>query len=185
MDKKNLDYYMKLPYTIEVVPIPESQGGGCTARLPQIGRFAITGDGETPEEAINSLEIAKRERFAEHLEKGIEIPEPEEEKEEYSGRFIVRLPKILHRKLATDAKENQASLNQYVNYLLATNFHLEKQDKQFETIINELYGMSEAMWNISYSFIDTEIEEPYEDIKEEIEMLEKENKEQYITLKAA
>jgi len=58
MDKKNLDYYMKLPYTIEVVPIPESQGGGCTARLPQIGRFAITGDGETPEEAINSLEIA-------------------------------------------------------------------------------------------------------------------------------
>jgi len=91
----------------------------------------------------------------------------------------------LHRKLATDAKENQASLNQYVNYLLATNFHLEKQDKQFETIINELYGMSEAMWNISYSFIDTEIEEPYEDIKEEIEMLEKENKEQYITLKAA
>jgi predicted HicB family RNase H-like nuclease len=165
MDKKNLDYYMKLPYTIEVIPIPESQGGGYTARLPQIGRFAITGDGETPEEAINSLEIAKRERFAEYLEKGIEIPEPEEEKEEYSGRFIVRLPKILHRMLVADAKENQISLNQYINYLLTSNYHLDRQEKQFETIIGEINTMKNAIWGVTYSYqVQKEIVEPFEDI---------------------
>jgi antitoxin HicB len=151
--KKDLEYYMKLPYTIEVVPIPESQGGGFTARLPQVGRLAITGDGETPEEAIGSLEEAKQERFAEYLEKGIAIPEPEPEKEEYSGRFVVRMTGVLHRQLAGAAKREQVSLNQFVNYLLVTNFHLDRQQKQFETIVDDLTVMREAIWDFPYSYL--------------------------------
>ena len=73
---KDLDYYMSLPYVIEVVPIPDAEGGGYTAQLPQVGRFAIVGDGETPEEAIADLENNKRLRFAAYLKKGVEIPEP-------------------------------------------------------------------------------------------------------------
>lgn len=81
--KKNLDYYMGLPYPIEIVPIPESEGGGYTAQLPQLGRFAFVGDGETVEEAIADLENFKRERFAAYLEDGIEIPEPKSEQEDF------------------------------------------------------------------------------------------------------
>lgn len=168
--RKNLEYYMKLLYTIEVVPIPKSQGGGFAARLPQIGRHAITGDGETPEEAIKNLETAKRERFEAYLKKDIEIPEPEEEKEEYSGRFIVRLPKILHRQLAEAAKQNNISLNQYINYLSTSNFHLARQEDQYEIIMSELENMKEAIWSIRYSFYAyPEAEESYEGIEEEIE----------------
>ena len=168
--KKDLAYYMKLPYTIELVPISESEGGGVIAQLPQVSRFAITGHGETSEEAIAELEEVKRERFAWYLKKNIAIPEPEPEKEEYSGRFIVRLPKILHRQLVEGAKQNQTSLNQYVTYLLASNFHLERQQRQFDAITNELEVMSEAMWHVSYSFLfDKEIAKGDEEIAEQIE----------------
>lgn len=163
MERKNLEYYMKLPYTIEIIPIPESQGGGFTAHLPQIGKFAITGDGETPQEAFDSLETAKRERFIEYLEKGVEIPEPEEEKEEYSGCFIVRSPKVLHRQLVAAAKQNHTSLNQYVIFLLSTNLHLDMQQTRFDTIIEELNTMKKALWGVRYSYqVEKNIIEPYE-----------------------
>ena len=148
--KKDLEYYLKLPYVIEVVPIPEAHGGGFTARLPQIGRFAVTGDGETPGKAIADLELSKKERFAWYLEMGIPIPEPEEEFEEFSGRFIVRLPKTLHQQLVGEAKRNQISLNQYVSYLLAANLHLTKQEKQFENIINILDTIKEKIPSLDY-----------------------------------
>jgi predicted HicB family RNase H-like nuclease len=150
--KKDLEYYLKLPYVIEVVPIPEAQGGGFSARLPQIGRFAVTGDGETPEEAIADLELSKKERLAWYLERGIQIPEPEEETEEFSGRFLVRLPKILHQQLVSAATENRISLNQYVNYLLATNLQLSRQQKQFQVITNILDIMKEEIWGVTYHY---------------------------------
>lgn len=171
--KKDLAYYTKLPYTIELVPISESEGGGFIAQLPQVGRFAITGHGETPEKAIAKLEKVKRERFAKYLKKGVTIPEPEPEKEEYSGRFIVRLPKILHYQLVAGAKQNQSSLNQYVTYLLALNFHLERQERQFDAIKDELEIMSHAMWHISYSVHFEELIE--EQIDEEIAKIEKQD----------
>lgn len=74
---KNLEYYMNLPYIIELVPISESLGGGYTAGLPQVGRFAVTAHGETLDEALTNLEGIKEERFADYLEKNIQIPEPE------------------------------------------------------------------------------------------------------------
>ena len=115
--KKDLDYYVSLPYRIEVVPISPEEGGGYMATLPEVGRMAITGDGETPEEAIRDLETQKSERFAEYLKKAIPIPEPVPA-EEYSGRLMLRMPKSLHRDLAAQARENAVSLNQFVTYLL-------------------------------------------------------------------
>jgi len=160
--KKDLDYYMSLPYLIEVVPIPDSEGGGYTAQMPQLGRFAIVGDGDTPEEAMADLKTFKRERFAAYLGDGIEIPEPVPEKEDYSGRFLVRIPKVLHHQLVEAAKGNQASLNQYVTYLLSANFNNDRQQKQFDTVIDRLDFMRDTIWSVSYSFkeLDKGIKEP-------------------------
>lgn len=74
--KKDLDYYLSLPYTIEITPIVKEHGGGFMATLPQIGRYAIVGDGETIDEALINLDISKRERFAEYIAARVEIPEP-------------------------------------------------------------------------------------------------------------
>ena len=47
------------------------------------------------------------------------IPEPLSEKE-YSGKFQVRIPPELHRKLAIEAAEAKVSLNRYVSNKLAS-----------------------------------------------------------------
>ena len=80
--KKDLKYYLNFPYTIEIVPIPEGEGGGYLAQLPELGKFAIVGDGDTPEEAIEDLNNLKELRFKDYIEKGLKIPEPKDEKDE-------------------------------------------------------------------------------------------------------
>lgn len=115
---KDLSYYMSLPYAIEIRRIPEDEGGGYMAGLPEIGRYALCADGDTVEEAVCELERLKEERFREYLEQGVAIPEPEAE-DEYSGRFVLRVPKYLHRELVLQARRNGSSLNQYAVSLLS------------------------------------------------------------------
>jgi hypothetical protein len=52
---------------------------------------------------------------------GRTIPEPTPPLNEanYSGRFLMRVPRHLHAELARHAKRQGVSLNQYVLYLLA------------------------------------------------------------------
>ncbi len=128
---KNLDYSMKLPYRMEIEPIPENEGGGYCVSIPQLGRYALRADGETPDEALRNLEDVKRDLFASYLEEGVEIPEPEPDEEAYSGKFLVRIPRTLHRELALKAKENRVSLNQFVAFLLARGCEIEKHGSTF------------------------------------------------------
>ena len=82
---KNLDYYMSLPYRIEIIPLTEEDGGGYVAMIPRLGRYAFAGDGDTIEEAIRHLRRIMEERFSEYLERGVDIPEPEQVQNEYKG----------------------------------------------------------------------------------------------------
>lgn len=50
---------------------------------------------------------------------GVDIPLPHS-KAEYSGTFVVRIPCLLHRRLAEPAEQEGISLNQYVISLLIT-----------------------------------------------------------------
>ncbi len=118
-ERRDLEYYLSLNYKIEIEPITPQEGGGFTARLPQFGSMGIVGDGETTQEALESLEECKRLVFETLLNKGESIPEPENF-ESYSGRVLVRMPKELHAKLTKDSRSNQTSLNQYIIYLLSS-----------------------------------------------------------------
>jgi antitoxin HicB len=51
-------------------------------------------------------------------EDGHDIPEPAAQAE-YSGRFVARVPKSLHRELVLAARREGMSLNAYVVYLLS------------------------------------------------------------------
>ncbi len=116
--KKKLDYYLKLPYKIEITPIPEEEGGGYDASMPQLGRMAFRGYGKTIEEAIAHLEVIKKDLFERYLKKGVEIPEPAAEEEKYSGRILLRIPIYLHKELAHLAQRENISLNQLLNHLI-------------------------------------------------------------------
>ena len=52
------------------------------------------------------------------LENGFEVPKPLEENN-YSGKFVLRIPKTLHKKLALAAEKEGVSLNQYALYKLS------------------------------------------------------------------
>lgn len=119
---KKLSYYMSLAYRIEIQAIPKELGGGFEASIPQLGRYAFIGQGDTPQEALEDLEETKKEYFIEFLEKGINISEPEPAKKEFRGEFLFRMPKILHEELYNAAKSNKISLNQYMLFLLTRNF---------------------------------------------------------------
>jgi len=63
------------------------------------------------------LEDAKKGWIEIALEQGIEIPEPA--KDDYSGKFNVRVPKSLHRYLSELAKKENISLNKLILYHLS------------------------------------------------------------------
>jgi len=73
--KYELEYYLNLPYKIEIEPIPEDEGGGFVTRLSDFGKFGIIGDGETINEALQNLKKAKKTRFKKWLKEGLSIPE--------------------------------------------------------------------------------------------------------------
>ncbi|WP_104371937.1 type II toxin-antitoxin system HicB family antitoxin [Desulfocucumis palustris] len=112
MSKKNLQYYLALPYRITITPAEE---GGYVVAIPDLP--GCISQAETVEDAIKMIEDAKTCWLEVALEDGIAISEPSNE--EYSGKFNVRVPKSLHRRLVEKAKEENISLNQYVNYQLS------------------------------------------------------------------
>jgi len=111
---KTLDYYMNLPYRIEIVE--DKEEGGFALCCPElVGCMTCAA---TVDEGMKQLEDAKKEWFTACLEDGVAIPEPTSA-ESYSGQFKLRLPKTLHRLLAQKSSEEGVSMNQYCVYLLS------------------------------------------------------------------
>ncbi|MGO5593426.1 toxin-antitoxin system HicB family antitoxin [Acidaminococcus sp. HCP3S3_G9_1] len=117
---KDIKYYMALPYQ----EILEPEENGYLAYIPLLK--GCEGQGPTEAEALKALEMKKKEWLEERLEKNEEIPEPLT-LEQFSGRFALRMPKSLHRKISLLAKEEGVSLNQMIVYLISCGInHLYK-----------------------------------------------------------
>ena len=107
----NLEYYMNLPYRMEI--IPDTAEGGYTVSFPDLPGCLTCAD--TLEEAVSNAADAKRSWLAAALEEGLMIFDPTKENSRlsnFSGQFKLRLPKSLHRDLADHAKEEGVSMNQ-------------------------------------------------------------------------
>ena len=113
---KTIDYYLDLPYKLEIVP--DKDEGGYAARYPELPGCITVGD--TLESVVKNADDAKTEWIAAALEEGVAIPEPTSY-DDYSGQFKLRLPKSLHKLLADKSKEEGVSMNQYCVYLLSMN----------------------------------------------------------------
>jgi antitoxin HicB len=110
-----VEQLLRRPWSRELVP----DEGVIAARVPELpGCFA---EGATPTEALSNLESALESWLAAAVELGNEIPPPrgEEEPESYSGRFSVRVPRSLHRRLALRAEAEGCSVNQLVVSILS------------------------------------------------------------------
>lgn len=117
--KKTLEYYMSLPYRLEI--IPDTCEGGFSARYPDLPGCITCAD--SLEKVVSTAMDAKKAWLEAALEGGTEIsePMPVPDLSEYSGQFKIRIPKSLHRSLSLHAKEEGISMNQYCLYLLSKN----------------------------------------------------------------
>ena len=107
--------YMKLPYTIRIVRRTEDNDNYYFATVDELEGCMSHGD--TYEEAAKNIQEAMELWLESSLEHNDPIPVPLEKI--YSGKFVVRIPKILHHKLAQEAEAEGVSLNQYALYKLS------------------------------------------------------------------
>ncbi|MDD8020002.1 MAG: toxin-antitoxin system HicB family antitoxin [Acidobacteriota bacterium] len=134
VQEKDLSYYLNHRYKVEIVPFNDEDGGGYEARIPQLGREAFRGYGDTIEEALAHLDVVKRDLFEMYLRGGVQIPEPEKDEERYSGRILLRIPFYLHEELSKLAKEQDISLNQLLNHLIERGLASLKYENEVETM---------------------------------------------------
>ena len=113
---KNVEDYMNLPYNYIVQPINDESGSYFYAHVLELDGCQSTG--ETFEEAYENLKEAMRGWIETKLEAGFDVPLPVGY-DDFSGKFIVRIPKSLHYRLSVEAEQEGVSLNQYALYKLS------------------------------------------------------------------
>jgi antitoxin HicB len=102
-------------YPFEIRPLSE-EGGGFLISFPDFSE--CISDGETVEEAIQNGLDALQETIAALESMNLPVPEPGSGGG-YSGKFIQRVPKSIHARLAIRAKQEGVSMNTLVNTILA------------------------------------------------------------------
>ncbi len=113
--KKDLNYYMKLPYPVTLEEFEENGKTRFALSFPDLPGCGAEGD--TLEEARRNLEEAKEDWISVSLDEGLPIPEPPFE-EEFSGKFLLRIPPKLHMRLSKLAEKTGVSLNQFIRSTL-------------------------------------------------------------------
>ena len=108
--------YLELPYNIVVRHINDESGEYYFVTVQELD--GCMSDGATIEEAYTNIREAMEGWIETKLEAGLNIPLPIDTGN-YSGKFVVRLPRTLHRRLAIEAEKEGISLNQYALYKLA------------------------------------------------------------------
>lgn len=86
---------------------------GLCAEFPSLSWLA-----PTPEKALSGIRRVVAEVVDEMLTSGEAVPEALAERK-FSGRFMVRIPSLVHRTLATEAAEQGVSINRLVSAKLA------------------------------------------------------------------
>ena len=113
---KKVKDYLNLPYNYIIQPISDESGSYYHAKILEFDGCQSTGD--SFEEAYNNIREAMEGWIETKLSEGFEVPLPIGY-ESFSGKFVLRIPKSLHYKLALEAGQEGVSLNQYALYKLS------------------------------------------------------------------
>jgi antitoxin HicB len=105
-------------YPFSIRPLTQAEGGGYLIEYPDLP--GCMSDGETIEEAIANGRDAQATWIAAMREAGRTVPPPGADRGAgYSGKWVLRTPKSLHRSLAERARREGVSLNTLAIALLA------------------------------------------------------------------
>jgi len=107
--KKQVDYYSSLPYTL-VIEGRDEHSDYCVASFAELPDLFMVGS--TPEESIAELEGVKKDWIETYLELGNKMPVPLKLRK-FSGNYLLRMQRSLHKALALHADLEGVSINQY------------------------------------------------------------------------
>lgn len=113
---KEVKDYLDLPYNYIIQPINDESGHYYYAKVLELDGCQSTGD--TFEETYKNIKEAMEGWIKAKLDGGFEVPLPIGY-DDFSGKFLIRIPKSLHYKLTVEAKKEGVSLNQYTLYKLS------------------------------------------------------------------
>ena len=105
-------------YPFTVRPLTPDEGGGYLVEYPDLP--GCMSDGETVAEAVANAREAQTDWIAAMREAGRAVPQPGADPSDgYSGKWVLRTPRSLHRSLAERARRDGVSLNMLAVALLA------------------------------------------------------------------
>ena len=103
-------------YPFEIRPLAAEEGGGFLISYPDFS--GCLSDGETVDEALANGKDALKATIAALRAKELTVPAPNSGGVA-SGKFVARVPKTVHARLATQAKAEGVSLNTLVLTFIA------------------------------------------------------------------
>ena len=137
--KKEIAYYMDLDYPITVETYTEDEEVHYSLEIPDLPGCGV--EAKTLAEAMEKLQDAKGLWISASLKRKLPIPEPVSE-DDFSGKFLLRIPTKLHMALAKQAKKEGISLNQYVKSVLerhtALAYEKEKIEERDDRILQQI-----------------------------------------------
>ncbi|GMQ56102.1 hypothetical protein AN1V17_04940 [Vallitalea sediminicola] len=139
-------------FKVEITKLSQEDGGGYIAKIPQLG---CIGDGDTQATAIQDVLSVAEEFIILANENGDKIPSPDlySDKENFSGKLSLRLPKYLHQKIAELSKEENCSINQLITSYIAIGV-----GREYEKHINiKVEYNNQLMSNNEFSAFNQEI----------------------------
>lgn len=107
-------YFMALPYTIV---LKKDEDGDFVGRIAELQ--GCVAHGVTEAAALRSLRRMQELWIQDCIEAGSTVPLPNEEVPLPSGKWVQRVPRSLHKRLAEKARREDVSLNQLVTSILA------------------------------------------------------------------
>lgn len=132
---KDVGHYMALPYTIILRPDEDSDIVAQIRELP-----GCIAHGQDVNEALEVLKDFQQAWIERRIESGQPVPEPEEEEDLPSGKWVQRVPRSLHRRLSQMAKEENISLNQLVTIMLSKAVESKATSRDWGTVLERLFG---------------------------------------------
>jgi antitoxin HicB len=136
---KNTEKSMNKNYRVALQYDPD---GYWIAEHPELP--GCKADGQSAQEALSSLDVSRELWIESALATGLEVPEPQEAPQ-YSGRFVLRIPKSLHRDLAKEAEVEGVSLNSHVSNVLSGRHTRKEQVAHVEQAVPLNYWPSLQM----------------------------------------
>ncbi len=136
---RDVSYYLSLPYGIH---LRRDEDGDVVARIDELPGCMSHGTDET--EALTNLRDMQKLWLEECIATGRPIPEPRPDEPLPSGKWVQRVPRTLHRRLAEMAKEEGVSLNQLVTSMLSQQVTARAFQRAVEKVSSTLIGQFET-----------------------------------------